>query len=365
MSLSFRVTATDGHARTGVLVTDHGPVTTPVFMPVGTLGAVKGLGPAQLEEVGASVMLANLYHLRLRPGIDAIEALGGLHTFTGWRGPILTDSGGFQVFSLAHRRKLDRDGVTFTSHVDGARVRMTPEDVVAWQQRLGVDIAMVLDECPPWPVDEAGATRSWLLSWRWAQRARAAWDESRGALFGIVQGSAYPELRRRSIEELVALDFPGYAIGGVSVGEPAEHRTAVVELCGPLLPANRPRYLMGVGYPADILHAVRHGVDMFDCVLPARSARHGLVFTSRGILKLKHARLRHDPRPLDPECGCSTCLRTSRALLHHLYRHEPLSAKVLATVHNLRFYLDFMERVRQAIASRKLAELDAPAGDAD
>lgn len=363
--LGFRVVARDGHARAGVMTTDHGPVETPAFMPVGTLGAVRGLGPEQLEQSGAQVMLANLYHLAARPGIELIERLGGVHAFTGWRGPILTDSGGFQVFSLAHRRKIDEGGVTFASHVDGAAMRMTPESVVDWQRRLGVDIAMVLDECPAWPVDERAAAASWELSRRWAERARAAWSGPGGALFGIVQGSAFETLRRRAVDELADLDFDGYAIGGVSVGEPDEQRRAVVEWCGPALPESRPRYLMGVGYPVDILHAVRHGVDLFDCVLPARSARHGLLFTSRGVVKLKHARWRDDPRPLDPGCECSTCRRVPRALLHHLMRQEPLTAKVLGTVHNVRFYLDFMSRVRQAIQSRTLADLAAAAGDAD
>lgn len=365
MPLSFRSTATDGLARVGVMLTDHGPVETPAFMPVGTQGAVRGLGPGELEGLGAQVMLANLYHLRLRPGIQTIVGLGGVHRFTGWRGPILTDSGGFQVFSLAHRRRLDRDGVTFSSHVDGERIRLTPEIVVEWQQQLGVDIAMVLDECPAWPVERGDAEHSWELSLAWARRARAVWSGEQGALFGIVQGSAFEDLRRRAVAELVEVGFDGYAIGGVSVGEPAAERRQVVEWCAPALPPDRPRYLMGVGYPADILHAVRSGVDLFDCVLPARSARHGLLFTSRGTLKLKHARLKDDDRPVDPECGCSTCTRVPRALLHHLVRHEPLSAKVLGTVHNVRFYLDFMRRVRQAIASRTLADLEAPAGDAD
>lgn len=365
MGLSFRVYASDGHARLGVLRTDHGPVETPAFMPVGTLGAVRGLGPAELEAQGAQVMLSNLYHLRLRPGIDAIEALGGIHRFTGWRGPILTDSGGFQVFSLAHRRTIDRDGVTFSSHVDGDRIRMTPEDVVRWQQQLGVDIAMVLDECPAWPVSERDAELSWAVTLDWARRARVAWQSERGALFGIVQGSSFESLRRRATAELADIAFDGFAIGGVSVGEPEAERQAVVEWCAPALPPERPRYLMGVGYPRDILHAVRWGVDLFDCVLPARSARHGLLFTSGGTLKLKHARLRHDSRPVDPQCSCTTCTRVPRALLHHLMRHEPLSAKVLATVHNVYFYLDFMERVRQAIGSRTLADLEVPVGDAD
>jgi queuine tRNA-ribosyltransferase len=334
-------------------------VETPAFMPVGTLGAVKGVTPQELEAAGASVMLANLYHLALRPGIDTIEKLGGIHAFTGWRGPILTDSGGFQVFSLGGLRTVDAGGVTFRSHLDGSPLRFTPEAVVSHQRRMGVDIAMVLDECPPWPVERPAAAASWERTLAWERTARAAWKDGEGAggLFGIVQGSCFPDLRARAAADLAALDFDGYAIGGVSVGEPEPERQAVVEWTAPALPSSKPRYLMGVGYPADILHAVRQGVDLFDCVLPARNARHGVLFTRQGVIKIKNARYRDDERPLDPLCGCPACARVSRAFLHHLTKAGELTAPVLCTLHNLRFYLDFMADLRQAIQLGTLTDL--------
>jgi len=357
--LRFEVLATLGQARRGRLTTPHGVVETPAFMPVGTLGAVKGVTPQELEAAGASIMLSNLYHLALRPGIDVVERLGGIHAFTGWRGPVLTDSGGFQVWSLGGLRTVDSGGVTFRSHLDGSPLRFTPEGVVRFQERMGVDIAMVLDECPPWPVEPAAAAASWERTLAWAGTARAAWQgrADGGGLFGIVQGSSYPDLRRRAAADLAALDFDGYAIGGVSVGEPEADRRAVVEWTAPELPAAKPRYLMGVGYPEDILHAVRQGVDLFDCVLPARNARHGVLFTRQGVLKIKNARYKDDERPLDPECGCPACARTSRAFLHHLMRAGELTAPVLATLHNLRYYLDFMADLRQAIQLGTLTEM--------
>ncbi len=365
--LSFEVTATDGRARCGRLVTPHGVVRTPAFMPVGTLGAVKGIAPAALEELGAEVMLANLYHLTLRPGIDVIERLGGLHAFTAWPGPILTDSGGYQVFSLASRREIDADGVSFRSHVDGALLRFTPEGVVDRQRRLGVDVAMVLDECPPWPVTEEAARRAVERTTDWARRSREAWERApggeaaaAGGLFGIVQGSGYRSLREEAAAALAEIGFDGYAIGGVSVGEPGPLRRRAVEWTAPLLPADRPRYLMGLGTPDEILHAVRQGVDLFDCVLPARNARHGNLFVRGGVVKLKNARYRDDPRPPDPECPCPTCRRVSRALLAHLIRSREITGMVLATVHNLSFYLDFMAQIRQATASGTLVALGDP-----
>ena len=359
MSLRFDTTAGDGGARLGRLTTAHGTVDTPAFMPVGTLGAVKGMAPGQLEEAGAQVMLANLYHLSLRPGIEAIEAVGGLHAFCGWRRPILTDSGGFQVFSLARLATVDADGVTFRSHLDGSELRFTPESVVSRQLRLGVDVAMVLDECPPWPVERAAAELAVRRTGAWARRAREAWTSPAGrGLFGIVQGSVYPDLRRRAAAELAPLDFDGYAIGGVSVGEPLAERRAVVEATAPCLPADRPRYLMGMGTPADLLHAVRHGVDLFDCVMPTRNARHGLLFTRGGPLRIKNARYRDDPRPIDGSCRCPTCRRVPRALVHHLLRAREVTGVALATAHNVRFYLDFMGDLREAIAAGKLSELD-------
>ncbi len=359
MRLKFDILATDGLARRGRLETAHGTVETPAFMPVGTLGAVKGVTAQELEAAGARVMLANLYHLTLRPGIDVIERLGGIHRFTGWRGPILTDSGGYQVFSLASRRKIDPGGVTFRSHVDGDQVRFTPESVVEAQCRIGVDFAAMLDDCPPWPISEADAAASLERTTGWAERARRAWPEDyHGALFGIVQGSAYRALRRRAADSLRDLDFPAYAIGGVSVGEDTEQRRAVVEWTAPTLPADRPRYLMGLGKPEDLLHAVRQGVDLFDCVLPARNARHGVLFTRGGVLRIKNARFRDDPRPVDPACSCPLCRRQSRALLHHLIRTGEITGAVLATLHNVRYYLDFMADLREGVRLGTLADLE-------
>jgi queuine tRNA-ribosyltransferase len=361
MPLTFEILATDGAARRGRLTTPHGVVETPAFMPVGTLGAVKGVTPQELEGAGASVMLSNLYHLALRPGIDTVERLGGLHAFTGWRRPILTDSGGFQVWSLGGLRTVDAGGVTFRSHLDGSPLRFTPEGVVKLQERMGVDVAMVLDECPPWPVERAAAGASWERTLSWARRAREASAGGPGGLFGIVQGSVYRDLRERAALELAALGFDGHAVGGVSVGEPEAERRAVVEWTVPALPAGKPRYLMGVGYPEDILHAVSQGVDLFDCVLPARNARHAVLFTRQGTLKIKNARYKDDPRPLDEECGCPACARTSRAFLHHLFRAGELTAPVLATLHNVRYYLDFMADIRHAIGLGALTELASPA----
>lgn len=359
MQLKFDILATDGHARRGRLETAHGTVETPAFMPVGTRGAVKGMTAQELEAAGARVMLANLYHLSLRPGIEVIERLGGIHRFTGWRGPILTDSGGYQIWSLTSLRKLDPGGVTFRSHLDGSEVRFTPESVVDAQCRIGVDFAAMLDECPPWPISEADAATSLELTTGWAERARRAWPEDyHGALFGIVQGSAYQGLRRRAVDSLRDLDFPAYAIGGVSVGEGTEQRRAVVEWTAPALPADRPRYLMGLGTPEDLLHAVRQGVDLFDCVLPARNARHGVLFTRGGLLKIKNARFRDDPRPVDPACTCPLCRRQSRALLHHLIRAGELTGAVLATLHNVRYYLDFMADLREGVELGTLADLE-------
>ena len=358
MGLQFDILARSGQARRGRLVTANGTVETPAFMPVGTRGAVKGLSAQELEAAGATVMLANLYHLTLRPGIDVIERLGGIHRFTGWRGPILTDSGGYQVFSLAKLRRLDAAGVTFRSHLDGSLVRFTPESVVESQCRLGVDVAMVLDECPPWPISEADAAASLEMTTGWAERARDAWPEGHpGSLFGIVQGSVYRGLRQRAAESLRELDFHGYAVGGVSVGESTEHRRSVVEWTAPELPEDKPRYLMGLGTPLDLLHAVTHGIDLFDCVLPARNARHGVLFTRRGVLRIKNARFREDPRPIDERCACPLCRRQSRALLHHLVRAGELTGAVLATMHNVRYYLDFMADLREGVELGTLADL--------
>ena len=349
--MRFQVTSRQGRARTGRLETAHGAVDTPAFMPVGTLGAVKGLGPVDLAALGARVMLSNLYHLALRPGIDVIEKLGGLHAFTGWPGVILTDSGGYQVFSLTKLRQIDDDGVRFRSHLDGAPVELTPESVVRSQERMGVDIAMVLDECPPWPVEEAEAEMSLHRTHRWAERSVAARASDKTAVFGIVQGSFYPRLRAEAVAQLSGLDFDGFAVGGVSVGEPRDLGRAAVEQVVPELPETKPRYLMGLGTPADLVHGIRNGVDLFDCVLPARNARHGHLYTRSGEIRIKNARFRDDPRPLDDQCSCPVCSSVSRAFLHHLMRSGEITARVLATVHNLRFYLDFVADLRDALAS--------------
>ena len=355
--MQFELLKTDGKARRGRLNFDRGTVETPAFMPVGTLGAVKGLGPEELRASGATIMLSNLYHLSLRPGIEVIEELGGLHAFSGWSGPLLTDSGGFQVFSLAALRALDDEGVSFRNHLNGDELRLTPEGVVESQRRLGVDIAMVLDECPPWPVSREVAAESLRRTVAWARRSREVGLEGSGSLFGIVQGSVFPELRRQAVEDLVALDFDGYAIGGVSVGEPKDLRRAVVETAAPLLPESKPRYLMGLGTPSDLLHAVRQGTDLFDCVLPSRNARHGVLFTRNGVIRIKNAQYRSDPRPVDDDCGCQACKTVSRAFLHHLIRTRELTGAVLATQHNIRFYLDFMRLLREAISSGTLTEV--------
>jgi queuine tRNA-ribosyltransferase len=355
--MKFEILARDAGARLGRLETGRGTIDTPGFMPVGTMGAVKGLTPQELEGAGAQIMLSNLYHLSLRPGLETIVRAGGLHRFTGWNRPILTDSGGFQVFSLAALRKVDERGVRFRSHLDGALLELTPESVVAAQEGIGVDIAMVLDECPPWPVTEPIAAAALARTLRWAERSVAARTTPDTALFGIVQGSSFRHLREAGAAALASLPFDGYAIGGVSVGEPLGPRRAVIEWTAPCLPENRARYLMGVGTIPDMLHAISHGVDLFDCVLPARNGRHGLLYTRQGALRIKNARFRDDLRPLDPECGCPVCSRLSRAFLHHLFRAGELSAAVYGTLHNLRVFLDFMGEARDAIAAFRVADL--------
>lgn len=365
MGLEFEILAVDGQARRGRLRTPHGEIATPAFQPVATLGAVKGVPSPWVAEAGAQILLSNLYHLSVRPGIEAIADLGGLHRFIGWSGPLLTDSGGFQVFSLTGLRTVDEDGVTFRSHLDGAELRFTPESVVEAQRRLGVDIAMMLDECPPYPVERQLAEAALARTNRWAARAREEWNRAPGpgGLFGIAQGSVFPDLRRRAAGELAAMEFDGYAIGGVSVGEPTAERRSMVEVTAPELPEEKVRYLMGVGTPVDIVSAVSHGVDLFDCVLPTRNARHGLLFTRQGLLRIKNARFRGDERPIDDACGCPACRHCGRAFLHHLIRSGELTGAVLASLHNLRFYLDFMAEVREAIASGRLAHLAAGVAD--
>ena len=355
--MQFEILARDGGARRGRLETARGAIDTPGFMPVGTLGALKGLTPQELEGTGAQIMLSNLYHLSLRPGIETIERAGGLHRFTGWSRPILTDSGGFQVFSLAALRKVDERGVRFRSHLDGSLLELTPESVVAAQEAIGVDIAMVLDECPPWPVTEPVAAAALARTLRWAERSVVARSSAATALFGIVQGSSFRHLREASAAALSSLPFDGYAIGGVSVGEPLEPRRAAIEWTAPRLPEDRVRYLMGVGTIPDMLHAISHGVDLFDCVLPARNGRHGLLYAREGAVRIKNARFRDDRLPVDPECGCPVCSRLSRGFLHHLFRAGELSAAVYGTIHNLRVFLDFMGEARDAISAFRVADL--------
>jgi len=321
-------------------------------MPVASQGTIKTLIPEELKDINVNIILSNTYHLYLRPGVDVIQKLGGLHRFMAWDGPILTDSGGYQVFSHRDLRRIDEEGVHFRSHLDGSPHFLTPEGVVDIQNALGSDIAMVFDECTPYPCSHVDAQKSMELSMRWARRCRERWrlsDDGSRALFGIVQGSVYPELRRRSVEELLKLDFPGMAIGGLSVGEPRDEMFEVLEATLPLLPSDRPRYLMGVGTPQDLIRAVALGVDMFDCVLPTRNARNGCLFTSQGRILIKNAIYAEDESPPDPECSCGTCRRYSRAYLRHLFlAGEHLSA-VLNTQHNVSFYLDMMKKIREFI----------------
>ena len=348
--IEFHVTATDGAARRGQLTTRHGVIDTPVFMPVGTMASVKSLTTEQLARLGPQIILNNTYHLMLRPGIDLLEKLGGVHKFMGWNGAVLSDSGGFQLFSLAAIRKIREEGVEFRSHIDGAAYFLSPETSVGIQTRMGVDIAMAFDECPAYGLSHAEIEKSMLLTHRWARRSLAA-RTGASALFGIVQGGIHLDLRKRSVEEIGAIDFDGVAIGGVSVGEPKEEMFDVVNFTAPLLPADKPRYLMGVGTPEDLVNGVTAGIDMFDCVMPTRNARNGTLFTSFGKVAIKNARFAADDRPLDPRCSCITCTTVSRAYLRHLYTNDEIAAAVYNTIHNISFYLDLMKDIRQAVAS--------------
>lgn len=347
----FEITASDPHsaARCGLFHTPHGVIPTPVFAPVGTQATVKTLTPHELEALGADLILANTYHLYLRPGAERIARLGGLHRFMGWQHPILTDSGGFQVFSLAHMRRVDADGVTFRSHIDGSKQRFTPELVIETQEKLGADIIMCLDECAD-PLDRGYLEQALERTHAWAVRCRAAQRRDDQALFGILQGGIFPDLRRESARFLTALDFPGYAIGGLSVGETKEQMYATLEITIPELPADRPRYLMGVGTPEDILESVARGVDIFDCALPTRVARNGGLLTRTGRMNIRNAQYADDPSPIEPGCTCYTCQHFSRAYLRHLFKAEEILGLRLATLHNLHFMLRFMEQVRAAIA---------------
>ena len=363
---SFRVFATDGAARQGLLQTAHGDVRTPAFMPVGTQAAIKGVHPAAVRATGADIVLANTYHLMLRPGAERIAAVGGLHKFMNWPHPILTDSGGFQIMSLAELRKLDEDGVTFRSHLDGALIALSPERAIAVQNLLGSDIVMQLDECLKLPAGQPEIARAMRLSLRWAERCKRAFEGARPgrALFGIVQGGDDPELRVASARKLVDIGFPGYAIGGLAVGEPQAVMLKVIEEVAPALPQDKPRYLMGVGTPDDLLEAVARGIDMFDCVMPTRDGRHGRVFTRFGAINLRNARHQDDPRPLDEQSSCTAARDYSRAYLHHLTRASEMLGAMLLSEINLAYYQGLMAAMRAAIAAGRLAEFRAETREA-
>ncbi len=376
MSFSFQVEATCGRARAGRIITPHGEIETPVFMPVGTVGTVKGLSQSVLDELGVQILLNNTYHIYLRPGVETVRALGGAQKFMSWNKPILTDSGGFQVFSLSDLTKKSEDGVQFRSHLDGSLHFFSPETSLQAEIGIGADIVMAFDECTEYPATRERARSSMEMTARWGRRSKdyfeahkreVPWFEEKTrqhgseqsqALFGIVQGGMYNDLRRESAERTVELDLPGYALGGLSVGEPRPETWEVVNETIPLLPANKPRYVMGVGTPEEIVEYVRHGVDMMDCVLPTRAARHGLLFTSEGKINIKNARFARDESPLDPQCPCAVCARYSRGYLRHLYASQELLAQILNSHHNLAYYLGLMRRVRQSIILGEFA--DAP-----
>lgn len=346
----FDIAATDGNARRGRLQTAHGPAETPAFMPVGTVGTVKGMLPDHVAETGAQIVLGNTYHLMLRPGSPRVKALGGLHKFMGWSGPILTDSGGFQVMSLGNLREMSEDGVTFRSHIDGSKHALTPERSTEIQDDLDATITMVLDECTPWPVDEAGAASSMRLSMRWAERSRAAFRARPGyGQFGIVQGSTFAGLRTESVAALADIGFEGYAVGGLAVGEGQQMMFDTLDVTTPAMPADKPRYLMGVGRPSDIVGAVARGIDMFDCVLPTRSGRTGKAFVPGGELNIRNARHAEADIPVDPDCGCPACRQFNRAYLHHLFKAGEMLGPILLTWHNLQHFQDLMAGIRWAI----------------
>lgn len=361
---------TGSSARAGMLSLPHGQVPTPVFMPVGTQATVKAMTVQDMEAAGAGIILNNTYHLFLRPGLDLVQKAGGLHRFSGWNRPILTDSGGFQVYSLADLRKLTDQGVTFKSHIDGTVFTFTPESVVELQEGFGVDIMMQLDECPPATADKALISRAVSRSLLWAERSRQVWSSGQSALFGIVQGGLHEDLRLESARGLMALDLPGYALGGFSVGEKMTDAYPVIRATAQALPADKPRYLMGVGTPEDIVRAVGFGIDMFDCVLPTRCARNGLLFCSQGKLRIKNARYKDDFMPLDPACSCYACRNFSRAFIRHLYMAGEITALMLMTMHNIEYYLGLCRRLRQAILQNGYREfcreffssMDFPAG---
>ena len=363
MTMPFEVTARDGAARAGRMTLPHGDIVTPVFMPVGTYGTVKAMGPDELMGLGAQIILSNTFHLWLRPGIDVVAAHQGLHQFMGWPRPLLTDSGGFQVFSLGKLRKITEEGVQFASPINGDRLFLTAEESMRIQHALDSDIAMVFDECTPYRIDDRIATQSeaadsMRLSLRWAKRSASEFNRLQGPnrLFGIVQGGMFEGLRDESLSALVDIGFDGYAIGGLSVGEPKEEMNRILAHTAPRMPADKPRYLMGVGTPEDLIAAVSAGVDMFDCVLPTRNARNGWLFTRYGDIKLRNSRYRADTAPPDETCGCPTCRRFSRAYLHHLQRVNEILGAQLNTIHNLHYYLDLMRQAREAIAGQRFGE---------
>ncbi len=354
--MEFTLYKTSGMARRGQLTLAHGTVETPAFMPVGTYGTVKAMSPFELREIGAHIVLGNTFHLWLRPGLEVIAAHGGLHGFMGWDGPILTDSGGFQVFSLGALRKITEEGVTFQSPVNGDKLFLTPEESMRIQRVLNSDIAMVFDECTPYPATLREAIDSMRLSLRWAARSKAAHEGNPNALFGIVQGGMYESLRDESLAELIKIGFDGYAIGGLSVGEPKEDMRRILAHTAPMLPHDKPRYLMGVGTPEDLVASVAQGIDMFDCVMPTRNARNGMLFTQNGDIKIKNAQYRLDTRPLDEACSCYTCRHFSRAYLHHLHRLKEILGARLNTIHNLHYYQQLMSEIRTAIETDVFAD---------
>ncbi|GAB6161351.1 tRNA guanosine(34) transglycosylase Tgt [Desulfothermus naphthae] len=355
MGYNFEILHTDGNARAGVLKTRHGLVNTPIFMPVGTRASVKALSSHDLYSIGAEIILSNTYHLYLRPGDKLIKELGGLHKFMNWHRPILTDSGGFQVFSLSALREITEDGVVFRSHIDGSKHLFTPENVIKIQENLGSDIMMVLDECVPYGADYNYTKKSLELITKWANRAYLARKDSTQLLFGIIQGGFFPDLRKQSATQITEIPFDGYAIGGLSVGEPKELMFEILKTTTPLLPWNKPRYLMGVGKPVDIINAIELGIDMFDCVLPTRNARNGTLYTSTGKINIKKKEFKKDESPLDANCNCYTCKNYTKAYLRHLYTTRELLSYRLNTIHNLTFYLNLVKEARLAIKEKKFS----------
>ena len=354
-AIDFKLLKQDGDARLGSLTTPHGTIDTPIFMPVGTQATVKAMTPDELVTIGAQIILANTYHLYIRPGHELVARMGGLHQFMAWKGPILTDSGGFQVFSLSELRKISEEGVRFQSHLDGSYHFISPEGAIAIQEALGADIAMCFDECPPYPAEFDYVQRSMELTTRWARRCKDARQRADQALFGIVQGGMFPELRKRSIAGLCEIGFDGYALGGLSVGEEPSLRYEMLESCGGLMPKNSPRYVMGIGTPEDLIEGINAGYDMFDCVMPTRNARNGMLFTSFGRINIKGALFAEDRGPIDPECGCYVCRNYTRAYLRHLFRSGEILASRLNTWHNLHYYLDLMSQAREAIVDGRFA----------